>query len=127
MHETALFQIIFKFCTYLPKFSNILLFFVLSCPFSEKKKRKKRMPLLSRIGTGRILKGTFFEIWVFRLLENAFPAHFLTSDHTLFIADKLHPPPSPHEYYGLVIKYTKSCHPNRCIKVGNKLPRLPCW
>ena len=28
------------------------------------------------------------------------------------------------EYYGLVIKYTKSHHPNRRIKVGNKPPRL---
>ena len=39
-------------------------------------KKNTCMPLLSRIGTGRILKGTFFEIWVFRLLENAFPTHF---------------------------------------------------
>ena len=27
------------------------------------------------------------------------------------------------EYYGLVIKCTKSHHPNRCIKVGNKPPK----
>ena len=28
-----------------------------------------------------------------------------------------------HEYYGLVIKYMKSHHPNRCIKVSNKPPK----
>ena len=27
------------------------------------------------------------------------------------------------EYYGLELKYTKSHHPNRCIKVGNKAPK----
>ena len=32
----------------------------------------------------------------------------------------------PCEYYGLVIKCMKSHHPNRCIKVGNKPPRLCC-
>ena len=68
--------------------------------------------------------GNLFEIWVSRSLEKAFPIHFLTSKHTLFIADKHH---FPREYYGLVLKYTKSYHPNRCIKVGNKPPRLPCW
>ena len=40
----------------------------------------------------------------------------LTSKHMLSIADKHH---FPHEYYGLVIKYTISHHPNWCIKVGN--------
>ena len=44
---------------------------------------------------------SIFEIWVSRSLENAFLTHFLTSNHTLFIADKHH---FPHEYYGLVIK-----------------------
>ena len=29
----------------------------------------------------------------------------------------------PCEYYGLVIKQTKSHHPNQCIKVGNKPPK----
>ena len=29
----------------------------------------------------------------------------------------------PCEYYGLVIKYTKSHHPKRCIKVGNKFSK----
>ena len=29
-----------------------------------------------------------------------------------------------HEYYGLEIKRTKSHHPNRCIKVGNKPPKV---
>ena len=29
--------------------------------------------------------------------------------------------------YGLVLKRTKSYHPNRCIKVGNTPPRLSCW
>ena len=33
----------------------------------------------------------------------------------------------PCEYYGLVIKYTKSHPPNWCIKVGNTPPRLPYW
>ena len=28
----------------------------------------------------------------------------------------------PCEYYGLVTKYTKSYHPNQCIKVGNYPP-----
>ena len=73
----------------------------------------------------RALRERFFEIWASGSLENAFPTHFLGSNHTLFIADKHHSP--PREYYGLVIKYTKSYHPNRCIKVGNKPPRLPCW
>ena len=41
---------------------------------------------------------------------------------TLFIADKHF----PQEYYGLVIKYTKSYHPNRCIKIGNK-PQRRLW
>ena len=40
----------------------------------------------------------------------------LTSKHPLSIADKHH---FPREYYGLVIKYTVSHHPNWCIKVGN--------
>ena len=39
-HEAAFFQNIFKFCTFLPKFSNILPFFW----------KISRMPLLSRIG-----------------------------------------------------------------------------
>ena len=33
----------------------------------------------------------------------------------------------PYKYYVLMIKYIKSRHSNRCINVGNKLPRLPCW
>ena len=48
----------------------------------------------------------------------------LTSKHALSIADKHHFPP---EYYGLVIKYTISHHPNWCIKVGNTPLKLPCW
>lgn len=32
----------------------------------------------------------------------------------------------PREYYGLVIKCSKSYHPNQCIKVSNKTSRLPC-
>ena len=32
----------------------------------------------------------------------------------------------PREYYGLVIKYTKSHHPNRCIKLVTNSPWLPC-
>ena len=38
--------------------------------------------------------------------------------------------PSPintREYYGLVIKYTISHHPNLCIKVGNTPLSLPLW
>ena len=35
-HKAAVLQNIFKFCTFLPKFSNILPFFTLFCPFSEK-------------------------------------------------------------------------------------------
>ena len=35
-HKAVVFQNIFKFCTFLPKFSNILPFFTLFCPFSEK-------------------------------------------------------------------------------------------
>ena len=35
-HEAALFQNIFKFCTFLPKFSNILPFFAFFWPFPEK-------------------------------------------------------------------------------------------
>ena len=31
------------------------------------------------------------------------------------------------EYYSLIIKYTKSHHPNLCIKVGNTPLSLPCW
>ena len=49
MHEAALFQRIFKFCTFLPKFSNILSFFTLFMPFFWK---IACMPLLSRIGPG---------------------------------------------------------------------------
>ena len=42
-----------------------------------------------------------------KLLENAFPTHFLTLKHMLLlsIADKQY---FLREYYGLVIKYTKS-------------------
>ena len=36
MQKDALFQNIFKFCTFLPKFWYNLPFFVLFCPFSEK-------------------------------------------------------------------------------------------
>ena len=90
------FKLFSNFVHICPNFQIFCSFLSFLALFLKKKKtKKKRMPLLSRIGTGRILKGTFFEIWVFRLLENAFPAHFLTSDHTLFIADKLHPPPPP--------------------------------
>ena len=67
------FKLFSNFVHICPNFQIFCSFFVLSCPFSEK---NTCMPLLSRIGTGRILKGTFFEIWVFRLLENAFPTHF---------------------------------------------------
>ena len=42
---------------------------------------------------------------------------------SLYIADNHR---FPREYYGLMIKYTKSHHPNWCIKVGNTPPRLPC-
>ena len=31
------------------------------------------------------------------------------------------------KYYDLVIKYTKSHHPNCCITVDNTPPRLSCW
>ena len=44
---TCIFPNIFKFCTFLPKFSNNLPFFTLFCPFSEKS--HARMPLLSKI------------------------------------------------------------------------------
>ena len=44
---TCIFPNIFKFCTFLPKFSNNLPFFTLFCPFSEK--LHARMPLLSKI------------------------------------------------------------------------------
>ena len=64
------------------------------------------------------------QIWISWLQENAFQTHFLTSKHTLSIADKHH---FPCKYYGLVIKYTKSHHPNWCIKVGNTPASLPCW
>ena len=50
--------------------------------------------------------------------------HFWTSKHTLSVADKHH---FPCEYYSLMIKCTKSHHPNWCIKVGNTPPSLPCW
>ena len=63
-------------------------------------------------------------IWISRSQENVFPTHFLTSKRTLSTADKHH---FHREYYGLVIKYTKSHHPNWCIKVGNIPLRLPCW
>ena len=63
-------------------------------------------------------------IWISWLQENAFQTHFLTSKHTLSIADKHH---FPCKYYGLVIKYTKSHNPNWCIKVGNTPASLPCW
>ena len=63
-------------------------------------------------------------IWISWSQGNAFPTLFLTSKHTLSIADKHH---FPCEYYGLLIKYTKSHHPNWCIKVGNTPPNLPCW
>ena len=43
----------------------------------------------------------------------------LTSQHAMFIAHKHH---FRREYYGLVLKYTKSHHQNRYIKVGNKPP-----
>ena len=63
-------------------------------------------------------EGGNFNIWVSRsLLENAFLINFLTSNDILCMADKHH---FSREYYGLVIKYTKSHHPKRCIKVSNK-------
>ena len=43
----------------------------------------------------------------------------LTSQHAMFIAHKHH---FRREYYGLVLKFTKSHHQNRYIKVGNKPP-----
>ena len=67
------------------------------------------------------------QIWISWSQENAFLTHFLTSKNILSIADKHH---FPCEYYGLVIKYTKSHHPNWCIKVGNTSPpkkNLSCW
>ena len=105
--------------------------FKIFCPFLSflalfLKNRKHAITF--QIKPGRAPRGKFFGIWASGSLENAFPTHFLGSNHTLFIADKHHSPPPPaREYYGLVIKYTKSYHPNRCIKVGNKPPRLPCW
>ena len=44
--------------------------------------------------------------------------------HMLYITEKHH---FPCEYYGLVIKYTKSHLPNWCIKVSKTPTRLPCW
>ena len=55
------------------------------------------------------------------LHKNAFSTHFLALKHTLSIAV------NTDEYYSLVIKYTKSHHPNLCIKVGNTALSLPCW
>ena len=64
------------------------------------------------------------EIWVSRFLKNAFPKHFLASrTYCPLLINIIF----PHEYYGLVIKYTKSHRTNQCIKFGNKPPRLPCW
>ena len=62
------------------------------------------------------------EIWVSRLLKNAFLTHFLTSKYMLSIADKHKISP---EYYGLVVNYTKSHHANQHIKVCKKPPRPP--
>ena len=45
--EAAPFPYIFKFCTFLPKFSNILPFHVFFLPFFWK---ITRMPVISRIG-----------------------------------------------------------------------------
>ena len=55
MHEAALFQNVFKFCTFLPKFSDILAFFALFLPVFWKIAHK---PLHSRIAPGDMKQNT---------------------------------------------------------------------
>ena len=78
---------------------------------------------LSRLLSKHICLQRFFPKFCgffYCLQENAFLTHFLPLKHTLPIANTC-------EYYGLVIKYTKSHRPNLCIKVGNTPLSLPCW
>ena len=59
MQSLALLQNIFKFCTFMFKFSNILPFFNIPLPFFWK---IAPMPLLSRIDNTEIVKWDFFGI-----------------------------------------------------------------
>ena len=61
--------------------------------------------------TGKVSKFGSRDPW-----KMHFRDHNFLLQSMLFIADKHH---LSHEYYGLVIKYIKSHHPNWCMKVGN--------
>ena len=67
-----------------------------------------------------------FEIWFSGSLEpgKCISDTLFDFKNILSIADKHH---FSRECYGLVIKCTRYHHPNRCIKVGNKPPRLTSW
>ena len=61
--------------------------------------------------TGKVSKFGSRDPW-----KMHFRDHNFLLQSMLFIVDKHH---LSHEYYGLVIKYIKSHHPNWCMKVGN--------
>ena len=67
-----------------------------------------------------------FEIWFSRSLEpgKCISDTLFDFKNILSIADRHH---FPRECCGLVIKCTRYHHPNRCIKIGNKPPRLTSW